>query len=67
MIFHIIFYIVIPVVFFSVDDGIDSTVKLFVISEQARTFIVMQLILCMIDIPYQMWKAKKTKSLSDQR
>ncbi len=67
MLFHIIFYIIVPVIFFAVDDGIDRTIKLFVISEQARTFIVMQMILCIIDIPYQMWKSRKIKCLGDQR
>jgi hypothetical protein len=67
MLFHIIFYIIIPVLFFTVNDGIDPTIKLFVISEQARTFVVLQLILCIIDIPYQIWKKRKTKSLGDQR
>jgi hypothetical protein len=67
MLFHIVFYIIIPVGFFSINDGIDSTIKLYVISDQARTFIVMQLILCIIDIPFQMWRRRKTRCLADQR
>lgn len=67
MLFHVIFYIIVPVLFFVISDGIDSTIKLYVISEQARTYIVMQLILCIIDVPYQIWKNKKIKCLSDQR
>jgi hypothetical protein len=50
-----------------VNDGIDTTIKLYVISEQARTYIVLQLILCIIDISYQLWKSKKFRCLSDQR
>jgi len=67
MLFHIIFYIIIPTIFFSIGDGINSTIKLYVISEQARTFILMQLIICIFDIPYQIWKKRKIKCLSDQR
>jgi len=67
MIFHIVFYVIIPSLFFFIQDGINTTVKLYVISQQARTFIIMQIILCFIDVPYRIWKSKKTKVLSDQR
>lgn len=67
MIFHIVFYIIIPSLFFFINDGIDTTVKLYVISQQARTFIIMQMILCFIDIPYRVWKNRKTSVLGDQR
>lgn len=67
MLFHIIFYIIIPTIFFAVSDGINSTIKLYVIAEQARTFIFMQLVICIIDVPFQFWKSRKIKNLSDQR
>ena len=67
MIFHLVFYIIIPTLFFFIRDGINTTVKLYVIAQQARTFIFMQVILCFIDIPYRMWKNKKISVLGDQR
>jgi hypothetical protein len=67
MIFHIVFYVITPTLFFFLKDGIDTTVKLYVISQQARTFIIMQMILCFIDIPYRIWKNKKISVLGDQR
>jgi|LakMenEpi03Aug12_release.lakeMendotaPanAssembly.Ray.scaffolds.fasta_scaffold841666_1 hypothetical protein len=67
LMFHFLFYLLIPTVFFTFDNGINQTVKLYVISEQARSFIFIQLILSVVDIPYRTWKAKKIASLSDQR
>lgn len=67
MLFHLLFYIVLPVIFFAIPNSINSTTKLFVIAAQAHTFVILQLILNLIDIPYQMWKSKKIKNLSDQR
>jgi hypothetical protein len=67
MLFHIIFYIIIPTLFFLIGNEINPTVKLYVIANQARTFIVIQIIICIVDLPYQMWKIKKTRSLADQR
>ena len=48
-------------------NDINPTVKLYVISQQARTFILVQLIIVIVDIPFRMWKNKKVRSLSDQR
>lgn len=67
MLFHILFYIVIPVAFFAIPNQIKDTTKLFVIAEQARTFIVLQLIINILDVPYMLWREKKIKCLSDQR
>jgi len=67
MLFHIIFYIIIPTLFFMIGSEINPTVKLYVIATQARTFIVIQLIICIVDLPYQIWQIKKTRSLADQR
>lgn len=53
--------------FFTFGSTINKTVKLYVISEQARTFIILQLILAIVDVTYQNWKSKKTACLSDQR
>lgn len=67
MLFHLLFYIIIPVLFFVIPNKIVTTTKLFVIADQARTFIFLQLLVNIIDVPYQFWKSKKIKSLSDQR
>ena len=65
--FHIVFYILIPTFFFMYPDDLSPTVKLFVIAQQARTFIIIQVIFVVIDLPYRMWKGRKVKALSDQR
>ncbi len=67
MLFHILFYILIPILFFAIPNYIGETAKLFVIASQAHTFVILQVILSLFDIPYQMWKSKKLKNLSDQR
>lgn len=67
VLFHLVFYIIMPTVFFAIPNGISRSVKLYVISEQARTFIIIQLLIVLIDLPYRMWKSQKVKSLSDQR
>jgi hypothetical protein len=67
VLFHLVFYIIIPTVFFSVPNSINQTIKLYVIADQARTFVIIQLIISIIDVPYQTWKNKKVKNLSDQR
>ena len=46
---------------------LSPTVKLYVIAQQARAFIVLQVIFVIIDLPYRMWKSNKVKALSDQR
>ena len=48
-------------------NSLNPTVKLYVIAQQARTFILVQLLIVIIDIPFRMWKNRKIKSLSDQR
>lgn len=65
--FQLIFYLIIPTIFFKVDNGIYGSVKLFAISSQARTFIIIQLILSFIDSIYRIWKMKKDMTLADQR
>jgi hypothetical protein len=65
--FHLLFYVLIPTFFFVLPGDISETVKLFVISEQARTFIVIQVIIVIVDLPFTLWKKKKVKALSDQR
>lgn len=65
--FHLLFYIIIPTFFFMFPGEISETVKLYVISEQARTFIVVQIVIVSVDLPYRIWKNKKVKALSDQR
>lgn len=65
--FHIIFFVLLPTFFFMIPSSISPTVKLYVISGQARTFIIIQLIIVLIDMPYRLWKNKKIRNLSDQR
>ena len=65
--FHLIFYLLVPTFFFLVDNGISQSVKLFAISSQARTFIFIQLILSSFDSVFRLWRMKKMKSLADQR
>ena len=65
--FHLIFYIILPTVFYGITNGINQTVKLYVISDQAQTFVLVQLIIVIVDVPYRIWKRKKIESLSDQR
>ena len=65
--FHIVFYVLIPTFFFMYPNELSSTVKLYVIAQQARAFIVLQVIFVIIDLPFRMWKNKKIKALSDQR
>ncbi len=65
--FHFVFYLIIPTLFFTFGSGLTKTLKLYVISEQARTFIIIQTLLAIIDLSYRTWKRKKTKCLSDQR
>lgn len=65
--FHLLFYVIIPTLFFMLPGDISETVKLYVISEQARTFIVIQVIIVLVDLPYRMWKKRKVRALSDQR
>jgi hypothetical protein len=67
MLFHVLFYIVIPVVYFAIPNSVPQTTKLFTIAQQARTFIFLQVLINIIDVPYRLWKSRKTKSLSDQR
>lgn len=67
VLFHFIFYLIIPTIFFVYPNHINTTIKLYVISDQARTFIFVQLILSVIDVPYRMWKSRKILNLSDQR
>lgn len=65
--FHILFYILIPTFFFMYPNNLNPTVKLYVIAQQARTFIIIQLIIIIVDMPYRIWKNKKVQALSDQR
>jgi hypothetical protein len=65
--FHLLFYIMIPTFFFVFNNGINPSVKLYTISEQARTFIMVQLVLSFIDLGYRIWSTRKVLSLSDQR
>ena len=67
MSFHILFYILEPTFFFMNPNDISSTVKLYVIGQQALTFLVVQLTLMVLDVPYRVWKNKKLRALSDQR
>ena len=67
MCFHILFYILEPTFFFMYPNDISSTVKLYVIGQQALTFLVVQLTLMVLDVPYRVWKSKKLRALSDQR
>ena len=67
MVFHLLFWIIMPVVYFSIPSATSQTTKLFVIANQAQIFIFLQVIFIIIDLPYQNWKSKKTASLSDQR
>ncbi len=57
----------IPTFFFVFNNGINPSVKLYTISEQARTFIMVQLVLSFIDLGYRIWSTRKVLSLSDQR
>lgn len=54
--FHVLFYIIIPTFFFMVPSEISETVKLYVISEQATAFVVIQVIIVIVDLPYRIWK-----------
>lgn len=65
--FHLVFYIILPTIYFAIPNSVSRTVRLYAISEQARTFIIVQLLIALIDIPYRVWKSKKVKHLSDQR
>ena len=65
--FHILFFVILPTFFFMVPNGISETVKLYCISGQARTFLIIQLIIVLVDMPYRLWKDKKVQNLSDQR
>ena len=67
MAFHIIIYIILPVSFFAISSSTSRTTKLFVIAWQATIFFIFQIIVIVIDIPFQIWKNKKTSCLSDQR
>ena len=67
MTFHVLFYIVIPVVFYAIPSDTPQTTKLFVITQQARTFIFLQIVANIIDVYYRVWKSRKTECLSDQR
>lgn len=65
--FHLIFYLIVPTIFFVVDNGINQSIKLYALSQQAQTFIIIQMILSCIDFVFRMWKVKKIRALSDQR
>lgn len=65
--FHLIFYLIIPTIFFKFSNGIQQSIKLFAISSQAQTFIIIQFILSFFDSIYRLWKMKKMKTLADQR
>ena len=67
MVFHLLFWIIMPVVYFSIPSSINQTTKLFVIAGQAQTFLFLQVLFILIDLPYRIWKGKKTESLSNQR
>ena len=68
VLFHFVFYLCLPTIFFAAPGGeINSTVKLYVIYQQARTFIIVQLLILIFDIPYRLWKSNKINKLSDQR
>lgn len=65
--FHVLFYIIIPTLFFFLPSEISDTVKLYVVAEQAKTFILVQIIIVLVDLPYRIWKRRKVLALSDQR
>lgn len=46
---------------------LDQTVQLYVVASQAKTYIVIQVIILLIDLPYRIWASRKIVSLSDQR
>lgn len=65
--FHLIFYLLIPTLFFVIDNGINQSIKLYALSQQAQIFILIQMVMSSIDFVFRMWRVKKIRALSDQR
>jgi hypothetical protein len=65
--FHLIFYLLIPTIFFVSDNNINQSIKLYTLAQQAQTFIIIQLLLSWLDFVFRMWRVKKINALSDQR
>lgn len=65
--FHLVFYLVVPTIFFAIPNGINQSIKLYALSQQAQTFILVQLVLSWVDFVFRMWRVKKIRALSDQR
>jgi hypothetical protein len=65
--FHLIFYLIVPNIFYSVENGIDPSVKLFAISSQAQAFVLLQLAFSSMDYIFRLWRIKKMKTMTDQR
>lgn len=59
MVYHLTFWIIMPVVYFSIPSSTNQTTKLFVIAQQAAVFLVLQIVFIIIDLPYRMWKNRK--------
>jgi hypothetical protein len=65
--FHLIFYLVVPTIFFVLPNGINQSVKLYAMADQSQTFIIIQLIMSWVDFVFRMWRVKKIRALSDSR
>lgn len=65
--FHLIFYLIVPTIFFVVPNRINQSIKLYALADQAQTFIIIQLLLSWLDFVFRMWRVKKIRALSDQR
>ena len=67
VLFHLVFYLILPTVFYLLSDGLNPAIKIYSVSQQAVAFITFQAIIIIVDVPYRLWKSTKIQNLSDQR
>ncbi len=67
VLFHELFYLILPIAFFFTASGFAQNVKLYFLDSQCKIFLIIQLIVALTDNCYCLWSCRKHKLLADSR
>lgn len=67
VIYHFIYFLIIPTIYFVTADEDERSLKLFSVSYQALNFIIVQLLIVAFDMFYCCWDRGRTKILGKGR
>jgi hypothetical protein len=66
VLFHFVFYVMVPVSFYSFESGRKGSLKLFSISFQAVNFIAFQMLIAGADLFVRLWKSRSERLLNPE-